>query len=377
MYYTDAPEESKRVRLGHAVAASSCVPGLFGPITFPNLYDKKVVRLVDGGVHDNQGVAALLDQDCSVLLVSDASGQMHAIDEPNPGMLGVPLRSNSILMSRVREAQFLDLVARRRSSLLRGVMFIHLKKGLQSPPVDWIDCEDPYDASDGENFYDPAKDASSLQLTRYGILKKVQIRLSAVRTDLDSFSDAEAFALMTSGYYMTEDEFASCIEGFPSARGGAGWRFLDIEKPMKQIAGCKNEHEKLIQLLDAAKSSGFKIWQISKALRYVSTLLGIGLMAALVYFIVRVWQETLPAMPAWKLLMPVLIVAGLIIAGKLIAKLRRVHKSLDEVALGLLLFVIGWLAAGIHLMFFDKWFLSRGKVAAATDKPEKARSAAR
>ena len=377
MYYGDAPEVAQKVRLGHAVAASSCVPGLFGPITFPNLYNKKVVRLVDGGVHDNQGVAALLDQDCSVLLVSDASGQMHAIDEPDSGMLGVPLRSNSILMSRVREAQFLDLVARRRSSLLRGVMFIHLKKGLQSPPVDWIDCEDPYDASDSEEFYDPAKDSDSLQLTRYGILKKVQIRLSAVRTDLDSFSDVEAFALMTSGYHMTENEFAGCITGFPNAQGSQPWRFLGIEKPMKQLAGCKDEHEKLIQLLDAAKSTGFKIWTISKALRYVSMLLGVGALAALVWLIVDVWQKSLPQTPVWKLLLPILIIAGLVIVGKLIAKVRRVHKSLDEVALGLFLFAIGWLAAGIHLLVFDKWFLSRGRVAAAPDRAEKARSAGR
>jgi predicted acylesterase/phospholipase RssA len=377
MYYSDAPKDAQRVRLGHAVAASSCVPGLFEPITLTSLYQKKVVRLVDGGVHDNQGVAALLDQHCSVLLVSDASGQMHTIDAPGTGMLGVPLRSNSILMSRVREAQYLDLVARRRSSLLRGVMFIHLKKGLQSRPVDWIDCEDPYDGSDGEEFYDPAGDPEGLQLTRYGILKKVQMRLSAIRTDLDSFSDVEAFALMTSGYHMTEHEFSKCIEGFPLAQGSQPWRFLSVEKRMKQVSGCKDEHEDMIHLLEAAKSTGFKIWKISKALRYVSLLIGVVALVVFAKLMVDLWQEPLPSITVGRLLMPVLFIVGLALAGKLIAKVSRVHKSLDEICLGIVLVVIGWIVSGIHILVFDRWFLSRGRVAVVKDKAEKARAAGR
>ena len=51
--------------LGHAVAASACVPGLFPPIALNELYDGDDVELVDGGVHDNQGIAGLLEQDCS------------------------------------------------------------------------------------------------------------------------------------------------------------------------------------------------------------------------------------------------------------------------------------------------------------------------
>jgi hypothetical protein len=88
MYYDQAPKPNNRIRLGYAVAASACVPGIFEPLPLVDLYERMpwdghgkirpVVRLVDGGVHDNQGVAALLEQGCSVLLVSDASGQMDA-----------------------------------------------------------------------------------------------------------------------------------------------------------------------------------------------------------------------------------------------------------------------------------------------------------
>jgi predicted acylesterase/phospholipase RssA len=376
LYYGDAPKEQRKVRLGHAVAASSCVPGLFEPIALPSLYDKKVVRLVDGGVHDNQGVAALLDQDCTVLLVSDASGQMNAIDDPSASLLGVPLRSNSILMSRVREAQFLDLVARRRSSLLRGVMFIHLKKGLQSAPVDWVNCEDPYDRNDGEEFYDETQDASNLQLTRYGILKKVQARLSAIRTDLDSFSDVEGYSLMTSGYRMTENEFGECIEGFATPKSAnEQWRFLSVEKPMKQVADCEDEHKDLIKLLEVGKGSAFKIWKISKALRFVSYFLGFVAAAALAWMCYQLWDKSLPILTVGKLLTPVLFLVAVLLIGKLVSQTARLREILVKICIGFALALVGWAAAAIHINIFDRWFLLRGKVNYPANKSQKARAA--
>src|SRR5262249_29990428 len=118
-----APPDYQRIRLGEAVAASSCVPSLFEPLVFPGLYDGKVVRLVDGGVHDNQGIASLLEQDCTAIIVSDASGQMETEDDPSGGRLGVSLRAFSVSMTRVRQAQFRELAARRRSGLLKSLAF--------------------------------------------------------------------------------------------------------------------------------------------------------------------------------------------------------------------------------------------------------------
>jgi hypothetical protein len=216
MYYDDAPPPHKKIRLGHAVAASACAPGLFEPIVLPNLYERKIDaevnvgsefknqpitgRLVDGGVHDNQGIMGLLEKDCNAVIVSDASGQMESDNNPSKGVLGVPLRSNSILMARVREAEYRELEARRRSGVLRNLTFIHLKKDLEVHPVDWIGCEDsPYFGKERRSI--DLKDE-----TDYGILKEIQERLAAIRTDLDSFCDAEAYALMTSGYRMVDPE---------------------------------------------------------------------------------------------------------------------------------------------------------------------------
>ena len=54
--------------------------------------------------------------------------------------------------------------------------------------------------------------------TGFGVSASVQRKLAAIRTDLDSFGDAEAYALMASAYRMTEEQFGKkrCVEGFPS-----------------------------------------------------------------------------------------------------------------------------------------------------------------
>ena len=53
--------------------------GLLEPLVLDGLYkgpdgEKLSLQLIDGGVYDNQGTAGLLEQNCNVLVVSDASG---------------------------------------------------------------------------------------------------------------------------------------------------------------------------------------------------------------------------------------------------------------------------------------------------------------
>ena len=97
---------------------------------------------------------------------------MDHLDYPSDGLLGVPLRSNSILQLRVRASQYDDLVGRLQGRTLKGLMFVHLKKDLDGQLVDWIGCQDPSDPL-------PPR-----ELTSYGIQKGIQRRLAAIRTDL-------------------------------------------------------------------------------------------------------------------------------------------------------------------------------------------------
>ncbi len=357
MYYEQAPEPHQRVRLGYAVAASSCVPGIFEPLPLANLYeympeegDRKVqpvVRLVDGGVHDNQGVAALLEQGCSVLLVSDASGQMDAQDFPSNGLLGVPLRSNSILQARVRVSQFQDLEGRRRGGLLKGLMFVHLKKGLETTPVDWIGSQDP------------SEPQRANPLTEYGVQKHVQRRLAAIRTDLDSFSEAEAYALMTSGYLMTEHALKEPILGFEVKQPPREeWKFLVSEPLLKD----PTPGNLLVRQLKVADKLFFKIWLLSRRLQIAAGALALLLLVLLGYALYGWWTREILRLTLGGAAMvvgtTVLALAGLGIVSKLV----NYRKTVQQFLIGLGMAVIGAALARLHLHVFDRLFLAQGRL---------------
>jgi predicted acylesterase/phospholipase RssA len=358
MYYDQAPEGHQRIRLGHAVAASSCVPALFEPLTLANLYEGLVVRLVDGGVYDNQGTASLLDQGCNILLVSDASGQMNTENDPGAGLLAVPLRTNKVLQSRVRVAQYRELSAQRRASTLRGLMFIHLKKELPVKPMDWIDCPDPQDSFGADS-----------PVTDYGINKGAQERLAAIRTDLDSFSDAEARALMISGYRMTGFEIERSLPELHSSNAATeDWQFMKLDEPLAQ-----NEVPiPLSKLLKVAASLAFKIWKLSRL------LLAGSIVAAAVLVVMLGWycweNRHKPILSIgfgnsdgnlWQLTwggaaMTVAAIALLSLApafARNILRLVDYRKTAYEIIMGAVMSVIGWLAAQLHLLVFDKWYL--------------------
>lgn len=355
MYYWEAPKSHRKVRLGRAVAASACVPGLFDPVEFHELYPKRTIRLVDGGVHDNQGIGALLEQECAVLLVSDASGQMSSQNHPGAELFQVPLRASSILGARVREAQYLDLDARRRSAQIKSLMFVHLKKDLDADPIDWVDCIDPYEVTDEAR---PKQRRGPL--TSYGIFKTVQERLAAIRTDLDSFSDAEAFALMLSGYRMAGHEFAACVEGIPVSNAQTGdWRFLSIEKAMDSAKDFEDAHASLMKILKAGGSRAFKVWRLSRGLQRF----GVFLLAFIVAFLFEYWPGSRATLAfAGKAAVAAALLAGVLLLQWVILRIVGVKKPLMQLVSGLLIGSAGWIAARLHLWLFDPGFLAWGRV---------------
>ncbi len=348
MYYEDAPAPHDKMRLGYAVAASSCVPGLFEPLPLNGLYKDKAVRLVDGGVHDNQGAAALLEQGCTVLLVSDASGQMDALDEPGKGLLEVPLRANSILQARLRESQYQDIDARRQSGLLQGLMFIHLKKKLEGQVVDWIDCQDPSDPVTA----DP--------LLPYGIQREVQAKLAAVRTDLDSFSDAEAYALMHSAYAMTKHALTDSLPslGFETeSPKPTPWKFLEIEEEMRR-PGLDTP---LMRQLKVADRLFLKVWSLSKRLQFIGRLIVISLLALLGLLAYQWWS--VPFTFTWGQIISALFMLALATSmWKPILDWVQYRKTAQDILIGLgMVFLGSWLAK-LHLKVFDQWFLAQGRL---------------
>jgi predicted acylesterase/phospholipase RssA len=354
MYHEQEPNEFTKVRLGHAVAASSCVPGLFEPLSLDGLYPGKVVRLVDGGVHDNQGTSALLEQGCSILIVSDASGQMDAQDDPGTGLLGVPLRANSVLQARVREAQYRELDARHRSGLLRGLVFLHLKKGLEPDPVDWVRCQDPTPAVRRE------------PLTEYGVQKHVQRRLAAIRTDLDSFSDTEAYALMLSGYRMLDRELQSGALDFALGalqRNGSessGWHFLAADAALRD----PNPQSRTMRLLQVADRIAFKVWRRSRGLQIGAAGIATLVLALLIlgwpaWSGVPLWREWTLSLGQIAIAMVALVV---VLAGLPVLRLLNIRKTFQQVAIGFGMATVGFIAARLHLHVFDQLFLWLGRL---------------
>ncbi|HWH95680.1 MAG TPA: patatin-like phospholipase family protein [Baekduia sp.] len=231
MYYADAPEGWKRPRLADAVAASASVPLVFPPLRLDGVYPGYDVALADGGVHDNQGIASLLEQDCSVVLVSDASGQLEEDKTPMRNAVAVALRTKGVLMSRVRGLQLDGLELRLHAGSVRAVMTVHLKKGLASSAVDWIDGPEDHDSG-----ADEPTSGDQERREAYKISEDAQRALAAMRTDLDAFSDDEAYSLMAAGYRMTMHELALALHDFALAEPQGPTRPWPFLAAMDRIA---------------------------------------------------------------------------------------------------------------------------------------------
>lgn len=365
--YDQAPrDELQNFRLGYAVAASSCVPGLFDPIVLKNLYPGRTVRLVDGGVHDNQGVAGLLDEGCTRILCSDASGQMQDEKSPADNFIGVPLRSFSISQDRVREAQLQDLQARTDSHALEGLFFVHLKKDLETEPIDWVNCQDPTKPS-----------VCYPCTTPYGIDRDLQRLLAGMRTDLDSFTEVEAYALMLSGYLMTEYEFKQLQaqhewQGLPGTWGGykidaprGNWIFLDLENIMRKPGDSSDarRHE-LAKQLKASSALFLKIWQLNKTLQMVAWVGGIALALYVAYLLLT--NFTTPISPnmgqiTWGAAAIAVFSLALSIGIPFYQYLRP-KVAMRNFVQNIGVAFAGWLVAKIHLCVFDKMFLKQGRL---------------
>jgi predicted acylesterase/phospholipase RssA len=356
VYYSQAPERWSCFRLGHAVAASSCVPGLFTPIALPALYDDRTVRLVDGGVHDNQGSRALLDNDCDQVVISDASGQMSAEANPAHAEIGVVLRMNSVLQARIRVAQHQELQVRQRIGLLRRFDYLHLRKEVESRGVPALPGMPPAPPSDATTTYDVNRD--------------VQRALSTLRTDLDSFTDREALSLMYSGYMMAQKYVVAAA---PPPAAPPRWRFFAVRD------ACNGTHtgacRTLLRDLDVGRQIAFKVWSLVPALRVAKWLLGAAAAAAVLYCAVVIVRRDPPLTTTldWSallryalwMLVPIALAAALPKAKRLIqgsAQALHIRSLVTKIAFGVAMSILGWLLCRVHVVVFDRLFLRHGKV---------------
>ena len=344
MYYSEAPDEYKKFRLGYAVGASSCVPVMFQPMPMHNLYPGVDLQLVDGGLHDNQGVGALIEQECKQMIISDASGQLPTNTNATGNGASLFYRSDNIAQERVRELQFRDIKERDHTTQLDRLVTIHLKQGLQKYPLKWKNCDDPTRKILYSNVADENQD-----LTDYGILRNVQTMLSEIRTDLDSFNDIEAYALMYSGYSLVNDQLN---------RQGSDkntivrneWKFLSI----RDYVTKNDQAEKITKYLVAGKSLVFKLLKVSTPARIIAIVLGFLAVGVLLYLI---W--TYPQQQLYEIKITVkglAYIVGVFVLGFFVKWLADIINIRSIIKRKMIFFFV--MIAGIVICNFHIWFLN-------------------
>ena len=150
---------------------------------------------------------------------------------------------------------------------------MHLRKGLPAKAVSWI----------GPN----GKPAEEIKMERqpevtsedFGVAKSVQDLLSHFRTDLDSFTEIEAYSLMLDGYQMSREEFykAKGIKEMISSKeidDAPEWGFMAIAHWMQ------NPSSQYIKHLEVGGQRLFKVFRLSSLLTILTSCFGIGILIA-------------------------------------------------------------------------------------------------
>lgn len=346
--YMDDPELTQkqrarlgRISLGEAVAASCCVPGLLDPLPLEELYQDAagrdvVVRLVDGGVFDNQGLVSLFEEGCTHFICSDASDLLRWQSSPADVIHAVAMRANDIMMDRIRIEVMQELQQR------NGGNFAVFTLG----------------AADGSEIFgeDAPRFLQSLQ---------------SIRTDLDAFSDIEAWSLMYHGYAVSKRHlYAGDAIGSGEVEQvelDSQWNFTAI----KQLAENVRERERLLRHLEVGSRQFLKVFYLGKPLPWliaiVPTLIPISFSILLIYF--------LPPIPtsAWVVLGLMLIsLVAYTQNARIIAWLDQVESfkrarqklaiALRPIGITMLLGMTGALVSQINLRVFNTLFLRYGRL---------------
>jgi len=181
--------------LAEAVAASASFPPVFPPHVLATLVDdRKLVTLglTDGGVFDNLGSTALLDEQCTMIIASDPGGVFDTrAREVSVGRIGLMGRLVELLSERPNQLFRHELRERRRM----GEAFDMPRSG--------------EDTGAAAQFVDAR---ALTALSTFRIAPTVEAGspgsrgrlLSAIRTDLDVFGPLEQEALIRQGEHQAQ-----------------------------------------------------------------------------------------------------------------------------------------------------------------------------
>jgi predicted acylesterase/phospholipase RssA len=353
------PEKYRRIPLSVAVAASASVPGIFPPLPLTDLYPNATPKLVDGGVFDNQGTSALLYEKCTDLLISDASGQMNDEAKPPSNLISVLLRTNAVSMDRIRDSGFGFLRELKKSGEIQSYQSLHLKQGFD---VDKL------------NPMERAKDAGELVRNdhlEYRINSEVQLKLSEMRTDLDSFTEVEGKSVMYSGYaiaranippqwqttFKTQKNIAEDLRKHRQPL----WGFEEIRSYME----AQHEDAGFARQLTVGRQTMFKAFRLMPSLIPLGVVIGFVALVGPAILVGALWYA-ISYFSLWDFVLGVLVTSlGIGLIGAAVSK-RWLRKFWEDFVLQYVVTVsvalFGSLGAKLHLRWVDPKFLANGTI---------------
>lgn len=395
--YDDIEGDNKDFPLGSAVAASAGVPGLFPPMAVSGMYEECRVQLVDGGVFDNQGVYAALDplHECQSLVVSDASGQSDAEENPETGLVKVIATTNGIMMGRIREevVNGLNETISNPKTRPENLAFFHLTRGLFAKNINGIG--QPVNLQSDQN----QRDGLISSMDDFKVDVDMQAALAHVRTDLDSFTHVEAGSLVANGFLMSKKELEALKQSLPDSSSNNGgdskppekWIYKDYVEKLKnkdeivlkhlQIANkqfLKPYYHLFGGTLDIGQSIGLILWSLPLAIVLGAIFVGINWLTAEYYtnslFSIitdtssdkfqQFMYDIAPAIYVLLFLQVISVLADKLIegSGEWIGKARKLAKLPMTIAIGLVtrivLPVLGVIPVNLYLITIDRFFVN-------------------
>lgn len=239
------------ITVGTAVAASAAFPPLLPPVRLSAYVSapKKTLGadavLSDGGVYDNLGLEHVLNllKDAEVnqrFIVSDASKFFDWVDVPKRlPLFRTAMRANDILANRVRNA---DLDTARRS---HRINIVSIEEPVSKP---------------GE---------------QHALAEQVRVNLPVMRTDLDAFSSAECYALLTHGWFAARAALKDQVSANDMAKTARA--HLTVDAPhggdvVLERAVSKAVHSRAFRWPQIAMDSATYIY----AMMFLLMILGVG-----------------------------------------------------------------------------------------------------
>jgi NTE family protein len=141
--------KSKDFPVARAVAASTCVPFAFTPISIDKMFytnegDSKRInpKLIDGGVYDNQGIHKITQEgssyECDIIITSDA-GNIMPYQSSFKNTIQLLMRTCNIFMNRIKNFQLIKNVYDNSKSVKKEIAYFSLGWDLDKCVPGFID----------------------------------------------------------------------------------------------------------------------------------------------------------------------------------------------------------------------------------------------